>query len=421
MPMLTGTNLKYTKAHNVRTVLETIRLFGPLSRGDIAQRTELTAQTVSNITRQLIQKDLVLEADRRQEGRGAPATRLVLNPNGAFSIGLDLDKDHLTGILVDFTGNVRQHIGHDLHFPSPEEAIDLMATTAQTLMSREGLLADQIWGVGVGFPGPLGVSEGSYVTNVVNPQAFPGWNNIPVVDILGERLELPIYLENNATAAAVGERWYGRGRHIHTFFYMFFGAGLGGGLIVNGHPFEGNTGNAGELGYFPVNDDTLTDAADDLIDPRPHLGVYFNLPRLFRQLTEQGVPVDHADALAPLFEQQNPFLLDWIDNGATHLAPLILAIEYLIDPEAIFFGGRLPDEILTALLMRLEEKLPAMRIGDKPASPQLCIATAGSDAAALGVATLPFYASLAPTPRRLMKNGDKDTDAPLKPTSRRKR
>src|SRR5690606_10985063 len=136
--MLTGTNLKYTKAHNVRTVLETIRLFGPLSRVEIARRTELTAQTVSNITRQLMQKDLVLEADRLQEGRGAPATRLTLNPNGAFSIGLDFDKDHLTSVLVDFTGKVRQLIAHDLDFPSPEEAIDLMDTTADALIAQEG-------------------------------------------------------------------------------------------------------------------------------------------------------------------------------------------------------------------------------------------------------------------------------------------
>lgn len=413
--MLTGTNLKYTKAHNVRTVLETIRLFGPLSRVEIARRTELTAQTVSNITRQLMQKDLILEADRLQEGRGAPATRLMLNPNGAFSIGLDFDKDHLTSVLVDFTGNVRQRIAHDLHFPSPEEAIDLMDTTADALIAQEGLRREQVWGVGVGFPGPLGVSEGSYVTNVVNPQAFPGWNNIPVVDLLGERLQLPIHLENNATAAAVGERWYGRGRHIHTFFYMFFGAGLGGGLIINGHPYEGNTGNAGELGYFPVTDaEDLT--SDDLITSRPHLGVYFNLPRLFRRLTEHGIPIAHASELEALFAQENDLLLAWIDTGATHLAPLILAIEYLIDPEAIFFGGRLPDVILNALMKRLEVLLPALRIDGKTAAPQLYVATAGSDAAALGVATLPFYASFSPAPRLLMKQGNGKTSPSLRPS-----
>ncbi len=60
-----------------------------------------------------------------------------------------------------------------------------------------------------------------------------------------------LYSPNSATAAAMGERWYGAGQHIRTFFYMYFGSGLGGGLIVEGQPYEGFTGNAGEIGYFP--------------------------------------------------------------------------------------------------------------------------------------------------------------------------
>ena len=117
--MLTGTNLVHAKAYNDRIVLETIRLHGPISRAEVARHTELTAQTVSNIARRLMAAGLIQETHRLQEGRGAPAIALQINPEGAFSIGLDLDKDHLTGILVDLIGNVRQRIHHRLHFPPP--------------------------------------------------------------------------------------------------------------------------------------------------------------------------------------------------------------------------------------------------------------------------------------------------------------
>lgn len=415
--MLTGTNLKYAKAHNVRIVLETIRLYGPVSRVEIARRSELTAQTVSNLTKQLLEAGMIVEAHRLQEGRGAPSTLLKLAPDGAFSIGLDLDKDHLTGVLVDFVGNVRQRVACDLDFPSPDEAMDLLAETANDLIAREGVSRERIWGVGVGLPGPLGVSEGSVATNVVNPQAFPGWTNVPVVDILRRRLGLPVILENNATAAAVGERWYGVGRHCESFFYVFFGAGLGGGLVVHGQPFEGHTGNAGELGYFPVTDEP--DGPDEAEGfERPHLGVYFNLPRLYRRLREAGYPAARPGELEALFEAQNPLLLDWLDTGARRLAPLILAIEYLIDPQAIFFGGRLPDTLIRALLERLEATLPSLRIDVKAAVPELRCATAGSDAAALGVATLPLYTSLAPVPRLLMKRGEAEPGSALSPDRR---
>lgn len=334
--MLIGTNLKFTKAYNVRIVLETVRLFGPLSRVEIAERTELTTQTISNITRRLIKAGLILEADRLKKSRGAPATLLKLHPEGAYSIGLDLDKDHLTGVLVDLAGNVRQRIAHDLNFPSPEEGVDLMDTVARAFMQREGVTREQIWGVGVGFPGLMSNPSGNSAVNVVNPHAFPGWTNVPVVDILKERLSLPIYLENNATAAAVGERWYGDGRHINTFFYIFFGSGLGGGLVINGQPFEGYTGNAGELGYFP----TPAEPDDSALFQRPHLGVHFNLPKLYRLLQAHGMAVSKPGELEGLFNENNELLLNWLETGTTHLAPLVLAIEYLIDPRAIFFGGR---------------------------------------------------------------------------------
>lgn len=406
--MLVGTNLKYTKAYNVRIVLETIRRFGPLSRAEVARRTELTAQTVSNITRELLETDLVRETERLREGRGAPATLLALNADGAFSIGLDLDKDHLTGVLVDFVGTVRERIHYELNFPSPDEAMDLLAETTQELIRRQELTTDDIWGVGVGLPGPLGISKDSVVTNVVNPKAFPGWKNVPVADLLSERLQLPLYIENNATAAAIGERWYGDGQHIRTFFYLYFGAGLGGGLIINGQPHEGLTGNAGEIGYcyLPTQDEPDATA----LFQRPHLGVFFNLPRLYRHLKEQNTLVSQPDALADLFVQQHPVLLEWLDTGARHLAPVILAVEYLLDPEAIFFGGRLPDVLIDALIERLKAHLPALRIEGKTTHPALLTGTAGADAAALGVATLPMYTSFAPAPGVLLKQNNSDVD-----------
>lgn len=410
--MLTGTNLQYTKAHNVRTVLETIRLYGPLSRGDIARRTELTLQTVSNITKLLGDEGMVIDAERLQEGRGAPTTLLALNPDGAFSIGFDLDRDHLTCLLVDLAGTVRQRIALDVDFPSPSEAVELMESTSHELIGREGVPLENLWGVGVGVPGPLGVSEGSTVTNRSNPGAFPGWTNVPVVDLLRERLDLPVFLENNGTAAAIGERWYGDGRHLRTFFYVYFGAGLGGGLIVDRHPYEGSTGNAGELGYLPLP--TMPEDADNF--GRPHLGIHFNLPRLYRHLRENGTPITRSTELDHLFEDQNEVLLRWIDEGATQLAPALIAVEYLIDPDAIFLGGRLPASMLQALITNLEEILPSLRVQGRAAETRLRQASVGEDAAALGVATLPLYMSLAPAPRLIMKRADNSATALLKPS-----
>lgn len=280
--------------------------------------------------------------------------------------------------------------------------MEWMTNITNSLIRKEGVDRSLVWGVGVGLPGPLIISKGSVVTNIANPQFLPGWNHVPVVQILGERLDLPIFLENNASASAVGERWYGEGQHIGTFFYVFFGAGLGGGLIVNGQLYSGFTGNAGEIGYFPA---TRLDGSR-LELGTTHAGQVFNLPVLFKDLREKGIEIHDAQGLELLFRQRNPAVVQWVEKAVNQLIPLLLSIEYLLDPEVIFFGGRIPDIIIREFLIRLNEKLPSFRIEGKPMTPELRIAKSGQDAAALGVATMPLYNSLAPLPNVLMKGSD---------------
>lgn len=392
--MLTGTNSKHTKAFNHRIVLETIRLHAPLARADIARRTALTPQTVSNIVSALIDEDLVREAGKRQDGPGAPSITLDVNPEGAYSIGLDLDRDHLTGVLVDLSGAVRQRIHHELSYPSPKEGIDLMVETAHALVERASPSFDDVSGVGVGFPGPIEVVTEDEGATSVSPKAFPGWNEVPLIARLKQHIDRPILLENNATAAAVGERWYGLGTSMSTFFYLLFGVGLGGGLVVDGHPYEGASGNAGEVGYIPIpNGSSRSDG------PRPsHLGEYYHLPRLYDRLRQHGYTVETpADLTTPL-EQEAPPLQDWMETVTERLAPVLGAIECLLDPDAIVCGGHLPDPVLDALRTRLDDRLPALRTEGTGTHAALRRATAGEDAAALGVATLPIYDLFAPTP-----------------------
>jgi predicted NBD/HSP70 family sugar kinase len=394
--MLTGTNLVHTKQYNLRIVLEVVRQFGPLSRADVARRTELTVQTVSNLVKELVSFGLIAdEAEQRREGPGAPSRPLAIKPEAAWTIGLDLDRDHLTGVLVDLGGTVRQRIHHEIDFPAPTDALDLLSEVANRLIEQQSLSRSQISGVGVGIPGPMhrANSPSGYVAN---PKAFPGWEKIPLAEWLEERLALPVLIENNATAAAIGERWYGAGQQIRTFFYVYFGSGLGGGLILNGEPYEGFTGNAGELGYMPATSDGANDEA-------PHVGLHFKLSKLYETLRGSGEAARTPADLERLFKQGNAPLLAWLDEAAHQLTGVTLAVEYLFDPEAIFFGGRLPEAVLSGLLERLAAQMPVRPMGSNVPRPRYRVAAAGVDAAALGVATLPIYDMFAPAPQLLLK------------------
>ena len=399
--MLTGTNLVYTKKYNLRIVHEVIRVHGPLSRADVARHTQLSVQTVSNLVKELLELRLVQEGGRRSEGRGAPSTELTIDPNGAYAIGLDLDRDHLTGVLVDLAGQVRQRMHLEIETPSPTEVLDLMCGMVETMTERQGLRVGDLAGLGVGVPGPMHRDE-TGTGYLVNPKAFPGWHDIPLATWLHERLDMPVYLENNALAAALGERWYGGGRQVGTFFYIYFGSGLGGGLIMNGQPYQGFTGNAGEIGYLPTV--LSRDSASPTVEDEPHVGLHFTMPRLYARLRRGGTEVGSLEELDQLVARSHPGMLEWMDDAADHLSALVLAIEYVLDPEAICFGGRLSDRILAGLMDRVALLLPDRRPRGKVSVPRHFLATAGVDAGALGVATLPIYEIFAPAPRVLLKD-----------------
>jgi predicted NBD/HSP70 family sugar kinase len=279
-----------------------------------------------------------------------------------------------------------------------------MAETIYTLADREGLSIDEMSGVGVGLPGPIGIVDGETGSTTVNPEAFPGWDNVPITEMLQEHVDRSILLKNNATAAAVGERWYGVGQEVSTFFYLLFGVGLGGGILIDGHPYEGNAGNAGELGYIPtVNHDCLLD--DDLSANRPtHLGEHYHLPDLYERLQRAGHDVRRPRDLAIPFEEDVPIIFSWLDQITQKLAPAIVSVEYLIDPKIIVFGGRLPSPLINELISRLEDALPALRTGRRSETPALREASAGVDVAARGVAILPIYDLFAPSPDLMFKN-----------------
>lgn len=385
--MLRGTNSEVARGHNQRIVLETIRLHGPVSRADTARLTGLTRAAISNIVHDLVQRGLVLENGRRRGRRGMPWIALELDPAGTYALGLDMDRDHLSAVLVDFVGSVRQRVHHELDFPTPEGGIDLIADAAEELLASAAVPRERIAGVGVGFPGPLIAHADDHACRAVAPLQFPGWHGVPVARLLSERLGLPVLLENNASAAAVGEHWYGDHGFDH-FYYVYFGAGLGGGMIANGQPYDGYRGNAGELGYLAVRGHPgIT-----------HLGEFFHLPWLYARLRHAGVAVAAPCDLEPLHREGHPILRSWLDEATPHLAAALVAIEHLFDPEAIVLGGRLPAPLLDVLLEALERLLPALRNRGKPYPAALVRARAGDDAAALGLATLPIMRAFAPTP-----------------------
>nr|WP_093627136.1 ROK family transcriptional regulator [Streptomyces sp. 3213.3] len=252
-----GANLLAVRSHNTALVLDLLRTAGPdgISRLELADRTGLTPQAVSKITARLREPGLVAEAGRRASTGGKPRTVLRLVPEAGHAVGVHLDRDELRVVLVDLTGTVVGERSAPLDLGAGAAVV--VEGVAQEVEALVGEAEDgdparlapaplaargHLLGVGVALPGPLDHIHG--VLHRVT--GFPEWDGFPLRDALSRRLGVPVVVDKDTNAAALGLAVGGEGG---AFAYLHLGTGLGAGLVIGGGVHRGARTGAGEFGH----------------------------------------------------------------------------------------------------------------------------------------------------------------------------
>ena len=164
-------------------------------------------------------------------------------------LGIDLGGTKIGTGLVDQDGTVRcSDVRPTLADEGPEAVIERIVAGAERVLDEAGVVHKDVHSIGIGAPGPLDIPQGL----LIEPPNLPGWHNVPLRQILQERLGALTYLENDANAAAVGEYLYGAGRNTRHMIYVTVSTGIGGGLILDGRIYHGVSGGAGEIGHMTV-------------------------------------------------------------------------------------------------------------------------------------------------------------------------
>lgn len=385
---LSGTNLERAGDHNQRVTLHAIRVNGPITRTDLADITGLTPPAIANITKRLMQDNLIREAGRVRGARGQPPIKLVINPDSWFSVGINVDRDHITLVVLDFEGVVRGRAAREIRFALPDTVQTFFQRSTGHLLDKAGISTEQLLGVGVAFPDDIQRAE-----LPDQPEEYAAWASVKVEHLLTRSLKIPVFVENDAAAAAMGEMQFGRGHQYHSFFYILITAGLGGGLVMEGHYLRGASGRSGELGWLrgeygrPKN--------------RPLQNIV-SLSALYSRLSDRGYNVSSPRGLTRLDEGGQRVIGEWIDTSVEALLEPLLAINCLINPQAVLIGGRLPAWIVDELAQGLNKRLQPY-VSTMPAIAPVERAAISDDAPAVGAAILPFTHRLLPTRTALMK------------------
>lgn len=380
--VLRGTNQESGRPYNRRIVLETIRLHGPIARGEIARRVGLTVQTVSTIIRELELQDFIVGAREEPKGRGYPATALTLNPEGGFAIGANVTPIGVDVALVNIAGDIIAHIGREISHPEPERAFAEIAEAAVEL--RRLRPKGRMLGLGMAMPGPFDVESMSFV----GPTTLQGWKDVPIQERLNAATGLPAFVGGDVSSAALSERLYGAGRALREFYYLYLGVGTGGAFVHDGQAMRGARGNAGEIGHV-----SFVPGGEPC-------------PCGNRGCLERYLSVEALDRRARIIGEDG-----WVAEVAPLLRTAITAIENLFDPETIIFGGLAPEAVMKKLARAVEPLQPSVAERRDRKIPRLTLSTTGKAALLRGAAALAFSNVLAP---RIGSGSDDDND-PLMP------
>ncbi len=377
-----------SRIYNRRLVFDSLRIHEALSKAELARNTNLTPQTIANIIDDLKADDYVLETGRRTTPRGQPPVVIEINPQGGYSVGVRIDHKRYDIVISNLLGKCLFNIDGKTPNKDAEGLVEFIADEINAAIIKSKLPKKRFLGVGLVTPGPFD----TLWPQEQSPGSLPGFQSHAVTEILSEKTRLPVLLENDAAAAAVGELLFGADRNVRNFFYLFIAEGVGAGLVWNGQLYRGAKGNAGEFGHHIVD----PNGKPCYCGNKGCLGQYLSLASLYDHLRQHGNSPDGPDELEALLAENNPALMAWIDTATTALRPAIASLENLLEPEVIILGGTAPAALLEAINARLKPLFPSINAGKKRA--RIIIGENTCQSIAQGAAAIPIIAATSPNP-----------------------
>ncbi|MDT8857088.1 ROK family transcriptional regulator [Paracoccaceae bacterium Fryx2] len=373
-----GSNQSGMRAHNERLVLSLVRQHGALAKSDIARITGLSAQTVSVIMRSLEQDGLLLRGEPIRGRIGQPSVPMSLAAEGAYFFGLKIGRRSTDLILIDFLGHVVGMRRRTYPWPTPGVVVAFVQEALPTLsLELPFRLRGRIGGMGIAMPFQLW-NWAQFVG--APPAGMDDWRGRDIQAEIAAFCDMPVYLQNDATAACGGELVFGTGERPADFLYFFIAHFVGGGLVLNGQLYTGRTGNAAAIGSMPV--------------PAPGGGMQqlisvASLASLERYVAGAGGETGQLWE-PPTRWTLPPGVLDrWIAEAAQGVAHAILSAATVIDFGTVMIDGWLPEGVRAALVAATAEALARLDLaGIEP--PLVRAGTVGHVARSLGAASIPL-------------------------------
>ncbi|MEM7718070.1 MAG: ROK family transcriptional regulator [Pseudomonadota bacterium] len=363
---------------NARLVLSMIRRHGALSGAEIARRSSLTAQTVSNIVRAL-ESDGVLKREAAIKGKvGKPSTPVSLNPKGVHSLGLSIGRRSAELVLVDFTGRSLAQRAIAYSYPVIETVFAFLKESTKDILAAHPQARSTLAGIGVGRPFEIW----SWLEVVDAPERLMrAWQDIDLGASIEQAVGLSATLQNDATSACVAEHLLGRGHALSNFAYIFVGAFVGGGLVLDNKVVTGPNGNAAAFGAMRMPDGR---------GGTTQLLQVASLHVLERALRDANVDIGRLRDARDDWSTYAQWVEPWLVQTSHQLAIASINAATVVEVEAILIDGAMPATVRADLVNRTREHIRQYTLTGI-AMPDIQEAVVGRNARSIGAALLPIH------------------------------
>ncbi|WP_037707873.1 ROK family protein [Streptomyces griseus] len=325
---------------------------GAMSRQDIAAATGLSFATVANLTAELLEAGVLVEAGHEESGGGRPRARLAVNAGRGALIGVDVAETSVRAELFDLALAVRHSVERPL--PSgdvrPADVVGAVGGAVEELLAASGTDRARVLGAGVSVPGVVDRAGG-----VSSFSPYWSWHEVPLRALLDERLGMPLWLDNPLRAATVAEMWFGAGREVDDLVVLTLRAGVGAGIALGGQLHRGFTDSAGEWGHTCL----VLDGRPCTCGNRGCVEAYVSLRGIagtWRELAPDdaraGGPDDAATvaALARAADAGEPAAVAAVERTGHHLGAAVAQLVNLLNPQVVVVGNQVVDLLGERLL-----------------------------------------------------------------------
>lgn len=388
--MQTLGNRDLIRAINRSLILNTIKTHGLIDRALIARKTGLSPATVTAITQELIDSELVVEREPGDSRGGRRPILLAIQPTGGYVIGVKVMDDHLVGALVDLEATVINRAIIPLTESEPQALVSAVSDLTHQLVNSGGISAAKLIGIGVGLPGVIDAQRG-----ILRQTPFFDWKDLPIREMLSKELGQSVYIDNDVNTLTLAEKLFGSGQGMQQFLVITLGRGIGLGVVINNQLFRGAGGGAGELGHTVIS----VDGPPCECGKRGCLEAYIGEKGLLRASLAASLPVTSIDDLLELAHRADPTAIRILQQAGAQLGIAIANLVAVINPDSVIISGegvRYGDVFFNAMRATLKENSPASMYLDLT----LRIDPLGDDAWARGAASLALDQLFAPPVNR---------------------